>query len=121
MSFDVHKNLAASTVAVPPSPQTSGTTLTVTTGTGARFGAPPFPATIGPPAAAVVAFAATAEVVYVTGVTGDVLTVVRAQESTTARSVNVGDVIEAGITAKTITDIESAITALQGTISGGTP
>ena len=48
MAFDAHKNLAISTVVTAPTPATSGTTLTVTAGEGARFPAPPFNATVWP-------------------------------------------------------------------------
>lgn len=50
---------------------------------------------------------ANSEIVRVTGISTDTFTIVRAQESTSARTVVVGDQIAASITAKTITDIES--------------
>lgn len=88
-------NFAVSTVATAPSPATSGTSVTVATGHGARFslglavicpaGAEPTPPT--------------AEVVEVTAIVGDVLTIVRARESSTVRTVIVGDNIRQGITA----------------------
>lgn len=102
---DNHKNFAVSLVATAPSPATSGTTLSVTTGEGALFPAVPFNASIWPANAAPTA--ANAEVVRVTARSTDALTIVRAQESSTARTVIVGDKIAASVTAKTLTDVES--------------
>jgi hypothetical protein len=106
---DAHKNFAASTVAAAPSPAASGTTLTVAAGEGARFPAAPFNATVFPAAQA--PSVTNAEIVRVTGVVGDVLTVVRTQESTAARSIIVGDRIMAGLTVKSLTDIEASVDA----------
>lgn len=94
-------NLAISTVATAPSPAGSGTSLTVAAGHGVRF---PQPSTDG-------AFSATvwpsdanpdpsnAEILLVTARTGDVLTITRMQEGSTARSVLVGDRIMLAVTA----------------------
>jgi hypothetical protein len=111
--FDAHTNFAVSTVAVLPSPAASGTSLTVASGEGVRFPAAPFNATIGPLAAQPTL--ANAEIVRVTARTGDVFTLARAQEGTTARTVQLGDVIAATITAKTLTDIETTVPTLAGT------
>lgn len=105
MAFDAHKNLAYSTVATAPSPATSGTSLIVQAGAGASFPTPPFNATIWP--ANTQPIPSNSEIVRVTGISTDTLTIVRIQESTSARSVVIGDQIAATITAKTITDIES--------------
>lgn len=88
------KNLATTTVATAPSPATSGTSLTVATGTGSRLydGM----AVLHP--AGAVPTAANAEVVSIT-VSGDVVTLTRAQESSTARTVVAGDILTQGITA----------------------
>lgn len=102
---DAHKNFAISAVVTAPSPATSGTSLVVTTGQGTRFPAVPFNAVICP--AATAPTPENAEVVRVTTVATDTLTIVRAQEGSTARSVVVGDMIFAGPTAKTLEDIES--------------
>lgn len=107
MSFDAHKNFAYSTVATAPTPATSGTSLTVATGDGAKFPTAPFNATVWP--AAVQPLSSNAEIVRVTSVVGDVLTITRAQESTTAVSIAVGYQIAATITKKTFDDIEAAI------------
>ena len=118
-TFQAHANLAWSTVVTPPSPATSGTTLTVTAGQGALFPVTPFNALVAP--ANTVPTTLNAEIVTVTNVTGDTLTITRAQESTTAQAIAAGYVIADAITAKTITDIETAIpTAANPTASVGT-
>jgi hypothetical protein len=105
MAFDAHKNFAMSAVVTPPSPPTTGASLTVTTGEGALFPAAPFNATVCPPG--VLPSAANAEIVRVTARSGDVLTITRAQEGSVARAVAVGDLCVASITAKTLQDIET--------------
>lgn len=101
---DAHKNFAYSLVATAPSPATSGTSLVVTTGQGALFPTAPFNVTLYPTGAA--PLASTSEIVRVTAVVTDTLTIVRAQEGTSARTVVVGDQIAATVTAKTLTDVE---------------
>jgi hypothetical protein len=101
---DAHKNFAYSTVLVAPSPATSGTSLTVFTGQGALFPAAPFNAVVWPTGTN--PLASNAEIVRVTAIAGDVFTITRAQESTTARTVLIGDNIAASITAKTLEDVE---------------
>lgn len=109
MSFDAHINLGYSTVLTAPSPAASGTTLVVAAGTGVRFPTPPFNATVWP--AAVAPLPSNAEIVRVTGVTTDTLTITRAQETgaggPAARTIVFGDQIAATLTAKTLTDIEA--------------
>lgn len=105
-TYDGHKNFASSTVATAPSPATTGASLVVAAGEGARFPTPPFNATVWPAGAS--ATAANAEIVRVTGISTDTLTIARAQEGTTARSITTGDQIAATITSKTITDAEMA-------------
>jgi len=107
---DLHKNLAISAVATAPSPAVSGTSLVVTAGHGTRFPTAPFNATVWPTGAQ--PDPANAEIVRVTARTTDTLTITRAQEGTTARTVVAGDQIAAGITAKTLTDVESTSSAL---------
>lgn len=77
----------------------------VAAGKGALFPTPPFNATVWPTAAQ--PLSTTAEIVRVTGVSTDTLRIVRAQESSSARSIIVGDQIAATVTAKTLTDVES--------------
>lgn len=109
MAFDAHKNFAVSTVAVAPSPATSGLSLTLATGGGALMPATPFNASVWP--VGVIPLPTNAEIVRVTVVAGDVLTITRAQETgaggPAARAIVVGDQIAATITAKTVTDLES--------------
>ena len=105
MAFDAHKNFAYSTVATAPSPATSGTSLVVQSGDGAKFPAAPFNAIIFPAGAQ--PLSSNAEIVRVTNISTNTLTIVRTQESTSARSVIIGDQIDAGITAKSLTDVES--------------
>jgi hypothetical protein len=106
---DVHKNFAYSTVATAPSPATSGTSLVVATGDGAKFPQVPFNATVW--ATAAQPSTTNAEIVRVTAISTDTLTIVRAQEGSTARTVVIGDQIAATITAKTLTDVERDIGA----------
>lgn len=117
---DAHKNLAISKVATAPSPATSGTSLVVTSTEGVKFPAVPFNATIAPDPAGLspVQIAAASEIVRVTAISTDTLTIVRAQESTAARTVVVGDYISAGVTAKTLTDAETASPAIVTSLPG---
>lgn len=106
MPFDAHQNFAISAVATAPSPATSGTSLVVSSGHGTRFPAVPFNATIWP--ASSTPDPTNAEIVRVTAISTDTLTITRAQESSSARTVIVGDQIMAGVTALTLTDVENA-------------
>lgn len=105
--FDQHKNLAASLVVAPPSPATSGTSLTISPGQGALFPSAPFNCTVCP--ANAIPTQATAEIVRVTAIVGDTFTVVRAQEGTTAKALAAGFFIANSITVLDITTIENAI------------
>lgn len=107
MAFDAHKNFAISTVATAPSPATSGTSLVVTTGEGTRFPAVSFNAVVWP--AGSVRTPANSEVVRVTNISTDTFTITRTQESSSARTIIVGDYIAAAITAKTVTDMETQL------------
>lgn len=108
MAFDAHANFATSLVATAPSPATSGTSLVVTAAGGALFPAVPFNAVIGP--ASTLLTPANAEIVRVTTVSTDTFTITRTQEGSSARTVVVGDQVYCGPTAKTFTDIQSAVT-----------
>lgn len=108
MSFDTHKNFAIGTIATPPSPATSGTTLSVLPGEG-QFFAANMPVTVVP--AGQEPTFDNAEIGYVTAVAGDQLTVLRGQEDSIAKPVGAGWRIFGSITAKTITDIEAAADA----------
>lgn len=106
--FDAKKNFAYSVVATAPSPAASGTTLIVAPGDGAKFPAAPFNAVVWP--SGVQPTTTNAEVVRVTAKSVDTLTIVRAQESSSARTIVANDQIAQNITAKSLTDIENAIT-----------
>lgn len=106
-SWDQHANFAYSTVSTAPSPAVSGTSLTLNAGDGAKFPAPPFNITVWP--ANLPPIASNAEICRVTVVTGDVLTITRAQEGTSARTILVGYQVSNGITVKTFTDIENTV------------
>lgn len=99
---DSYKNFAYSKVAVAPDPQSSGLSLTVTSGQGDRFPTPPFNATVWPLCG--IPTLENAEIVRVTAKVGDVFTITREQESTSARAIGVGDQIVAGVTAKFLDD-----------------
>lgn len=105
--MDSHKNFAYSTVATAPSPATSGTSLVVAAADGAKFPAVPFNATIWPAGAR--PSTTNAEIVRVTNIATDTFTITRTQESTSARSVIIGDQIAATETVKTFTDIEDML------------
>lgn len=104
MVADAHKNFALS--AVTNSPGSGGTSLTVRSGEGVLFPTPPFNATVWP--AGVSATAANAEIVRVTAIAGDTLTITRVQEGTSLRTIGAGDLIAATITAKLLQDIEAS-------------
>lgn len=103
--FDGHANLWSATVATAPSPATSGTSLVVQSGLGASAPSVPFNALLSLTNAATIS-AATTEVVRVTAVATDTLTIVRAQEGSAALSITTSYTITATVTKKTLTDIE---------------
>jgi hypothetical protein len=123
MSFDAHANLCATLIT--NSPGTGGTSFTVTTGTGALFPTAPFNCTVWlAPAFPVsasgqlsVPSSVLGEIVRVTSITGDTLTVSRAQESTTALNVVAGWTIANTITALDITTIENATGGGSGNVT----
>jgi hypothetical protein len=106
-TFDAHANFARSTIAIAPSPASSGTSLVVAGGDGALFPSVPFNATVCP--ANTVPTKVNSEIVRVTAVSTDTLTITRAEEGTNARSIGVGDVIFNGGSVKTLTDIEGGL------------
>lgn len=107
MTFDAHANFVAAVVAIAPNPPLTATSLTLSTGQGSLLPTPPFNAIVW--ATRVQPATTNAEIVRVTGVATDTLTIVRHQEGSTARQIVAGDQFVAGITAKTIQDIEAAI------------
>jgi hypothetical protein len=95
------KNFAYTTVGTAPSPASSGTSLVVADGT--VFPAVPFNATIWPTAAQ--PLSSNAEIVTVTNIATNTLTITRAQESTSARTVLVGDQIAQTVTTGLLDDL----------------
>ena len=115
MAIDAASNFGYGVVLVAPSPALSGTSLTLNAGQGALLPAVPFNATVWPTATN--PRAANAEIVTVTNVAGDVLTIVRAQEGTAARAIAVGDQIAATITKKFRDDVVSAIAVVSAAVA----
>lgn len=113
-TFDSKFNFAYSTVAVAPSPAASGTTLEVQTGHGTRFPTPPFNITVWP--ANESPLSSNAEILRVTAVSTDEFTVTREQESTSARTIIVGDQVALTITTKTLRDIEKGTSVIKGQV-----
>lgn len=113
---DAHKNFAYTTVTSAPSPATSGTSMTVADGT--VLPAVPFNATVWVTGAN--PLNSNAEIVRVTNRSGNDLTILRAQEGSTARAIVVGDQFAATITAQTLTDAELTISDGTNTQGSGT-
>lgn len=109
-AFDALANLAIATIATAPSPATSGGSLILTAGEGARFPTPPFNAIIWPSSG--LADPTNSEIVRVTAVATDTLSITRTQEGSSARTVVVGDYIAATITSKTLADVQNAIPSI---------
>lgn len=110
--MDAHANFAYSTVATAPSPAASGVTFTVQPGDGAIYPATPFNAVVCP--ANTSPRRTNAEIVRVTTISTDTLTVTRTQEGTSARSILIGDQIFVPVTKKTLTDIEAGVVGPTG-------
>ena len=110
--FDAHGQLQVTTVATAPSPAISGTTLTLAADflnvAGSQL-VPPYNATVYPPGSSPTS--ANAETIRVTADTAGALTIVRAQEGTSAQAVAVGWVVENVASVKTFTDIEGSFVA----------
>ena len=109
--LDPVKNLLSTNIAVAPSPASTGTTFTVTTGQGVNF---PDPLTDGqynlvicPAGAAPTPTNST--IVRVTARDGDEFTVVRDVEDSNTRSIVVDDVVAMNITAKMMEDIDDTL------------
>lgn len=115
---DAFSNFAYSTVAVAPSPALSGTSLQVQPGQGALFPAAPFSCTICPAGAQ--PLSTNAEIVRVTAKVSDTFTIVRAQESSVARSVVVGDQIAQTVTALFLTTLMAVVLDRQVFTTNGT-
>ena len=110
MSLDARKNFALSTVLTAPSPATSGTSIVLASGGGAKFPAAPFNIVVWPTGANPTD--ANAEIMRVTAKSTDTLTVTRTQEGTSARTVIVGDQVMQAPTDRTFKDIEEYLTGV---------
>lgn len=107
MSFDARKNFAYSTIATAPSPAASGTTFNVQSGDETLFPTPPFNGVAWP--SGLSPLYTNAEIVRVTAIdpTTHVFTITRAQEDTSAKNIATGWQFMAGLTNKTLADIEA--------------
>jgi microcystin-dependent protein len=93
------------------------TSLTVATGTGSNFPQPISGTQYVVATLISAANPAIKEIVYITGITGDVFTIQRAQEGTTALSWSAGDAIANWLTAGTLTALQSQILTLQSSLA----
>ena len=112
MSVDSFRMFTISSVAVAPSPASSGTTMSVqgVDAVAGIFVTPPFNLTCSPPGQTPTIY--NSEVVRVTAMSGASITaMIRAQENTTAQNIQVGWVVEQGITPLILSQLE----ALAGT------
>lgn len=107
MGFDPHPLGAIGVVATAPVSPTAGTSLTLQTGHGARFNTGGFNCIVCPHDT--LPDPTNDETIRISpaGVAGDVLTIVRQQEGSSARSIQVGDIVFASIGPKVLTDIEA--------------
>ena len=113
------KNLALGYVKTAPSPATTGTSLTLETGEGARFPettTESFYVTLAPADAN--AHSENSEVVEVTDRTGDVLTIVRGRRGTTAQSVAVGWIVLNSVYKEDLDGLSSNSLCRQAIING---
>lgn len=106
--FDTHKNFAIGTIHTAPE-NAGDTSFVLEPGFADQFAAN-MPVTICPPR--VQPTRDNSEIGYLTAVAGDTLTILRAQEDSIAMQVKTGWQVIGSVTAKTITDIEGAVTAL---------
>ena len=104
--MDSYKNFAYTTVATPPI-DISDTSLSIQSGTASLFPTPPYNLTVWKPDE--LPLINTAEIVRVTNAVSDNLTIVRAQEGTTAKSIQTGWKVAQTVTVKTLADIKTYI------------
>jgi len=105
--MDTFKNLVIAQVVTPPSPPTTGLSLTLTPGAGAAM--PPVPFTVTVFDGAAYATPTNAELVRVTAVVGDTLSgLVRGIESSTPRAIVAGDYVAQTFTAQMIADLRDS-------------
>ena len=95
-----------------------GTSLVLSAGHGARLPTPPFNMVVAP--VNTLPLASNAEIVRVTNIATDTLTVERQQESSAARTIQAGDAMFAAVTELTFTQLLEAGVRAAHTISGTT-
>lgn len=110
--LDAYKNLALAQVLIAPSPPTTGTSLTLVAGQAAWLPTPPFNATVF--AGATFPTPANAEIIRVTAIAGNVATLVRAQEGSTARAIGANDYVAGTFTTKFVTDVTDSTNQATG-------
>lgn len=111
------KNLANGVLASPIS--NSATTATLESGHGSRMPAVPFFLTVTPERE--LSTVDNSEIWSVTGRSGDVLTITRAQKGTTAKAFNAGAIVAVGVYVEDIESIETDVASLQTSVSGKEP
>lgn len=120
MAFDDIANFGLGVIQTPPSPASSGTSFTLTSGQGTNF-----PTVVNGynvvvwPNPQTLPSLANAEIVRVTAKSGDVFTITRQQESTNARAILQGDYVALVPTKKVFTDMQSLIPSLPLSIANG--
>ena len=111
------KDFAAGIVVTPPSPATTGTSITLRAGDGGTFPPVPFYVTATPPGN--LTTLGTSEKLLVTAVSGDTFTITRAQSPTTAKSITAGWIIANAIYTADVTSSNIVMDeVLTGTING---
>jgi hypothetical protein len=112
------RNLAIGVVETAPSPASSGLTLVLQAGHGARFPPPPFPATVWP--SNELPDPTNAEIVTVSAISGDTVTIVRAAEDSILRLITCGDAFASTVTAaflSTVPQVTDALTSWTGSMA----
>lgn len=98
-------NFAYGSVLTAPSPATSGTSLVLQSGEGLKFpNSFPYNIVIFPSGDN--ATSTNAEIVTVTAITSDTLTIIRAREGTSARTIVAGDQVMLALTKQALRDLE---------------
>lgn len=112
--MDQHKNFASSIVTAAPSPANSGGTMTIANGSRFPIASNGNTATwfnVTVCQAGVEPDATNSEIVRVQNTSGNIFSIQRAVEGSTARSIVNTDRVFLGVTAKTLTDIEAGAVA----------
>lgn len=104
---DATANNSWGTVLTAPSPATSGTSLVLNAGQGAKMPTAPFNAKVVP-AGTLNPYVSDGEIIRVTARSTNTLTISRAQESSAALAIAVGDFVMVMPTKKTFDDIEAS-------------